>query len=109
MILRNKWCDTHGKRRLPSLIVAPNDQVLTQWRETLIKAGVSAARIRYFKPKSSTKLEGNFFILMTRYNVQTTARTLFSKVNMRDKEIPSSPLFPVAPKPLLHKLKNQYQ
>lgn len=109
MLIRNKWHDAHGKRRLPSLIIGPNDAVLKQWYETLIKAGVSESRIRYFKPKSSTNLEGNIFLLMTRYNVQTVVRSLFGKVDMRNKEHPSPPLFPTAPKMLLHKLKNQYQ
>lgn len=109
MILRNKWHDAHGNRRLPSLIIAPNDTVLRQWHDTLVKAGVSAAHIRYYKPRSSAKLEGNFFLLMTRYNVQTETRALFNKVDMRNKEHPTSPLFPAAPKTLLHKLKNQYQ
>ena len=109
MILRNKWHDAHGKRPLPSLIVAPNDNVLKQWYETLVKAGVSASRIRYYKPRSSTKLEGNVFLLMTRYNLQTDIRALFGKVNMNNKEHPTSPLFPNAPKTLLHQMKNQYQ
>jgi len=109
MILRNKWHDAHGKRRLPSLIIAPNDTVLGQWHDTLLKAGVSGSRIRCYKPRSSTKLEGNFFLLMTRYNIQTEIKALFGKVDMRNKEHPSSPLFPTAPKALLYKLKNQYQ
>ena len=109
MILRNKWCHTHGKRGLPSLVVAPNEAVLKQWYDTLVKAGVSESRIRYFKPKSTAKLEGNIFVLMTRYNIQSVVKSLCSKIDMRNREHPKVPLFPVAPKTLLHKLKNQYQ
>lgn len=109
MILRNKWYKEHGKKVLPSLIISPNFEVLTQWKETLIKAGVSVSRVKIFKPKSTTRIEGNMVLLMTRYDVQTEARFLFGKVDMRKKDNPTSPLFPTAPKRLLHKLKNQYQ
>ena len=109
MILRNKWHEAHRKRPLPCLVIGPNDAVLLQWEETLLKAGVNAARITYFKPRSATRLEGGIFVLMTRYNLQTEVRYLLDRVDMRSKEHPSSPLFPNAAKLLLHQLKNQYQ
>jgi SNF2 family DNA or RNA helicase len=115
MILRNKWYEAHmnGTRktlkRLPTLVVGPNDAVLLQWEETLLKAGVSPSRIHYFRPKRGLRLEGDIFVLLTRYNLQTEVKNLLEKVNMGNNERPTSPLFPSAPKYLLHTLKNQYQ
>jgi hypothetical protein len=115
MILRNKWYEAHmnGTRktlkRLPTLVVGPNDAVLLQWEETLLKAGVSPSRIHYFRPKRGLRLEGDIFVLLTRYKLQTEVKNLLQKVKMSNNERPTSPLFPNAPKLLLHKLKNQYQ
>lgn len=113
MVLRNEWYEAHRNgthrtlKRLPSLVVGPNDAVLLQWEETLVKAGVGPSRIQHFK--QSTRLEGDIFVLLTRYQLQTEVRALLRKVNMRNNEQPTSPLFSNAPKALLHKLKNQYQ
>jgi SNF2 family DNA or RNA helicase len=115
MILRNKWYEAHmngtrkALKRLPTLVVGPNDAVLLQWEETLLKAGVSPSRIHYFRPKRGLRFEGDIFVLLTRYNLQTEVKNLLEKVNMGNNERPTSPLFHDAPKSLLHMLKNQYQ
>ena len=91
----------------PTLIVSPNDTVASQWRDTLIKAGVSRKKIFHFVPRDKKlKLLGGIYSLCTRYQLQTEMKKAFDSVESAHPV--SSPLFPNAPKKLVHGLKQQY-
>ena len=50
-ILRNAIALSKDEPKLPTLICSPNDAVLTQWHQTLVKAGVEPKKIYRFEAK----------------------------------------------------------
>ena len=91
----------HNKR-LPTLIVTPQDDVMEQWYDTLIEGGVEAARIIILgekrsdtkrRTKESTVKKGEY-ILCTRFKLQTEMRKAFecntTELNISE-EVPSVP------------------
>ena len=106
-ILRNAIALSQDRPKKPTLIVSPNDAVLTQWLETLLKAGVHPRKIYRLQSKKSRPLKGDCFVLCNRYDLQVEMRFLFDHTR-KNKARAVSPLFPHAPKNLLLMLKNQY-
>lgn len=107
-ILRQNIALAKGQKPKPTLIISPNDAVLSQWQDTLIYAGVKKTKIVRYIPKDNTfKCKSGRFILCTRYCIQTEGRYLFSQCT-KNKAKPDSSLFKNAPKQLLLALKNQY-
>jgi len=108
-ILRNFISFAKKEPAKPTLICSPNDAVLKQWHETLIKAGVDKGKIYRFKTKASQPLMGEIFILCNRYDFQTDAQHVFAQLKRQQYgSIRRSPLFPNASESLLRVLKNQY-
>jgi len=84
-------CDADEPEK-PSIIVSPNDAVLKQWHETLIKAGVETDMIyRFIAKDNRLKLKGNIYVLCNRYDLQTEARHIFGQVQ-RDRAVPETTL-----------------
>jgi hypothetical protein len=77
--LRNYPFQSSAKKKLPTLIVTPQDGVQYQWLESLVKGGVEQARITIIGEKRSDRLarvrnskerrQGGKFIICTRYKV----------------------------------------
>jgi len=113
-ILRNAISRAKGEAAKPTLIVNPNESVLEQWRDTLVKAGVDEWAIWRFETKNaknSKPLRGEIFILCTRYDLQTEARYCFESIRsgMFENLAEKSQLFPNVPIELPTALKNQYR
>lgn len=118
-MLRNALALAKGQPRKPTLIVSPNDAVLLQWQETLIKANVNPNAIFRFQTKSNkAPVQRHHFVLCNRYDLLTEARTVFERLsgkgnnsNTYKGSLPllKSPLFPNAKKALLECLTNQYE
>jgi SNF2 family DNA or RNA helicase len=106
-IIRNAVALSQDRPRKPTLIVSPNDAVLTQWLETLLKAGVDPLKIYRLQSKKSKPLKGDCYVLCNRYDLQVEMRFIFDQTR-KNKARPVSPLFPHTPKELLLVLKNQY-
>jgi SNF2 family DNA or RNA helicase len=103
-ILRNAIAEAQKKAKKPTLICTPNEAVLVQWADTLIKAGVDRSKIYRFQTKKCGFLQGDIYILCTIYDLQTECRYCFdSGKNYK------SPLFPTTPSHLLHVLQVQYK
>ena len=111
-ILRNAISLSQDKPKLPTLIVSPNDAVLMQWHETLLKAGIPSSKIYRFQarrsPNNKKKLSGDFFVLCNRYDLQVELRHVFDNTSKTERLKAISPLWPHTPKALLLVLKNQY-
>ena len=105
-ILRNAIALAQGAPKRPTIIVSPNEAVLVQWHECLIKAGVQ--NVYRFRTKKSKPIQGAIYVLCTRYDLMAEMRqVLFETHNSR--KVPFSPLFPCPPKELMLVLKNQYE
>ena len=111
-----------ASRRLPTLIISPQDGIQSQWYDTLRKSGVEPARIKVVgERKSDTKKrtgksnrdagKGGFYLLCTRYKVQSEMRRLFDCSTTTDLQAShkTSMLFPHVPLALIKKLRNQYR
>lgn len=106
-ILRNAIALTKDQKKLPTLICSPNDAVLTQWQETLVKAGVERKKIYRFEAKKPKyKLKGDIYLLCNRYNLQTEVRYMWG--GEHQKKYAVSALLPNAKKKMMDCLKNQY-
>jgi hypothetical protein len=101
--------DAKGDKKRPTLIVAPNDAVLIQWRDALILNGVSIHRIIMFKKAQTDGFKSANFIMMTRYTIQAEIRELFEYLAMKSPPRTKSALFPHATWDNLRRLKNQYE
>lgn len=105
-ILRNRILaiqskgDEKVKKAMPTIIVGPNDAVLEQWEETLLLSGVPVEKIKLYWKKDKTLHFGDYFVLLTRYQVMSAMKEL-----MHSNE---SNLFPKVNETLLKKLQNQY-
>ena len=110
-ILRNAIADVKKKPKKPTLICSPNEAVLVQWHQTLIKAGVDKKKIYRFRTKKSEPLAGDIFVLCTMYDLQTELRYCFDIMKRVGGNIYAhcSPLFASSPGKLLCVLKNQYR
>jgi SNF2 family DNA or RNA helicase len=107
-MLRNELSKAKGQIPLPTLIIAPNDAVLEQWFDALLKNGVSDKRIVMFSKAQVDGLQGDNFILMTRYTAQAEIKDLFENLDVGSPKRTTSALFPgVGPTTLLA-LHNQY-
>jgi len=106
-ILRNRILALHSesnekvKKAMPTIIVGPNDAVLEQWEDTLLLSGVPVEKIKRYWKKDETLHFGEYFVLLTRYQVMSAMKEL-----MHSNE---SNLFPKVKDTLLKKLQNQYE
>ncbi|CAB9519192.1 annealing helicase and endonuclease ZRANB3 [Seminavis robusta] len=100
-ILRNAVAVEKKKPKRPTLIIAPSKAVLSQWHETLIKAGVDKMNIYSLVTKRSKPLGGDLFVLCTIYDLQTEVRNWFGGH--------TSALFSEASPKHLKVLRNQYR
>lgn len=105
-ILRNAIAQTRGTPKMPTLIISPNDSVLKQWHETLLKAGIDKNKIFRFVAKSTVQLKGEVWVLANRYNLQTELRYMWG--DEKKKTIAKSVLLPNASTKMMLLLKNQY-
>ena len=105
-LLRNALADIKQQPKKPTLICSPNEAVLFQWHQTLIKAGVDTGKIFRFRTKKPVLLTGDIFVLCTMYDLQTEVRYCFDGTK---KASYKSPLFVSAPGKLLEILRNQYR
>ncbi|KAL7547901.1 hypothetical protein ACHAWF_011183 [Thalassiosira exigua] len=117
---------TPGRKRLPTLIVAPQDGVQAQWVESLKVAGVDASRIATsVKADARRRASGKGgrggrrldhgrrsaqFVVCTRYKIQTEMRRLFdySKTKELQANQKRSLLFSDVPTALVKKLRHEY-
>lgn len=84
------------------LSIGPNDAVLDQWDETLIKSGVDFNRIKNYRYSDDEVLaQADHFFLMTRYTMMSEMRNLL--------ETKFSNLMPDLSKHLLGQLGNVYK
>ena len=90
MILENVEDSKKESTDRPTLIIGPDDAVITQWEDNLIMSGIDRDRIKHFRRKDKKLLahEENF-ILMTRNSLMVEVRNLLSGEN--------SVLFPLLP------------
>jgi len=106
-LLRNAIARCKETPIKPTLIVSPNNAVLTQWHETLLKAGVDGKRIfRFVAKKTEYRLKGEIFVLCNRYDLQTEMRNMWG--DAKTKTFKPSALLPNAPRKCQAILKNQY-
>ena len=106
-ILRNAIALSQDRPKKPTLIVSPNDAVLTQWHETLLKAGVETNKIfRFVAKKAEYRLKGEIFVLCNRYDLQTEVRHMWG--DEKKKTFGPSALLPNAQRQMMLCLKNQY-
>lgn len=107
------------KRKLPTLLIMPQDGVQEQWVQSLVDAGVQHARIRIIGEKKSaakkrrgptkdTNTSGGEYILCTRYKIQSELKRLFECTTIDQLQSKGSILFRNVPLATLKKLKNQY-
>ena len=100
-----------GEKKLPILVVSPNDAVQLQWRDTLLLNGVPMSRIVWFKKGMTKGFESNNFILLTRHTAAAEIRRVFderSKNTRIDTKEKPSPLFPQASRMTLERLQDEY-
>ncbi|KAL7563119.1 hypothetical protein ACA910_012302 [Epithemia clementina (nom. ined.)] len=117
-VLRDAISVKKGEKRLPILIVSPNDAVQQQWRDTLLRNGVSDRRIIWFKKGTTTEgFHSNNFILLTRYAAQSEIKSLFEYAEDEAEGGTGGPggrtalksqLFPHLSPYLLQKLRDEY-
>jgi SNF2 family DNA or RNA helicase len=112
-VLRNALAGAKGLKKRPTAIVAPNDAVLLQWRDTLIRNGVPEERIYLFqKAQDNSKFDEGIFLLMTRYALQSEVKELFDYIgeyeNQKQRPRSTSVLFPHLAPDNLYKLWMQY-
>ncbi|KAH8079594.1 ATP binding protein [Aureococcus anophagefferens] len=79
-VLRDAVSRATGDDDLPTFVVAPNDAVLTQWREHLLRGVVAAAsKVHVYKGAFKSRVaryesavaRGATWVLLTRYTLQT--------------------------------------
>jgi hypothetical protein len=107
-MLRNAIASADKK---PTVIVGPNESVLNQWRETLVKAGVPPGNIKNFiKTEPDFTYSGECYVLLTRYQLQSETKGLLSRSKGRDSSspVPKSPLFPRLNNSILTQLHHLY-
>ena len=105
-LLRNAVATINKKPEKPTLICSPNEAVLFQWHQTLVKAGVGTEKVLRFRTKKPALLTGDIFVLCTIYDLQTELRYIFEGIK---KASYKSPLFVSTPAKLLEILRNQYR
>jgi hypothetical protein len=94
------------KKAMPTIIVGPNDAVLEQWEETLLLSGVPVEKIKLYWKKDETLHFGDYFVLLTRYQVMSAMKELMH--SNKSKSVSEGNLFPKVNGTLLDKLQNQY-
>ena len=99
------------QNRKPTLVVGPNEPVLRQWFETLVKAGVPVGDIDLFRSRSTFQvLDGPKFFLLTRYQLQTEMKHMITAVKDRNSvPVPQSRLFPGADRECLFQMRSLYR
>ena len=113
-ILRNEIANKQGRPKKPTLLVLPNETVLDQWVETLVKAGVPKDVIFRLKTKMSIPItDCEIYILCTRYDLQTEVRNCFDLLADARKGSTNafrvSTLFPNVSEELIDFMYNQYR
>ena len=114
-VLRDAVSRAKGDDDLPTFVVAPNDAVLAQWREHLLRGVVAAAsKVHVYKGAFKSRVaryesavaRGATWVLLTRYTLQTEVQGAYDAA--LDGASLASPLFPRAAK-LLPDLFAQYR
>jgi hypothetical protein len=102
-VLRDAIARAKGDDDLPTFVVAPNDAVLAQWREHLVRGVVAAAsKVHIYKGAFKSRVaryesavaRGATFVLLTRYTLQTEVQGAYDAA--LDGASLASPLFPRA-------------
>jgi len=102
-VLRDAVSRATGDDDLPTFVVAPNDAVLTQWREHLLRGVVAAAsKVHVYKGAFKSRVaryesavaRGATWVLLTRYTLQTEVQGAYDAA--LDGASLASPLFPRA-------------
>ena len=102
-VLRDAISRAKGDDDLPTFVVAPNDAVLAQWREHLLRGVVAAAsKVHVYKGAFKSRVaryesavaRGATFVLLTRYTLQTEVQGAYDAA--LDGASLASPLFPRA-------------
>ena len=124
--LVNAMARAKGEAPKPSLVVSPNDAVLEQWKEHLVKAGMDPKKIVRLATKQKRSLPRDDIVLLcTRYDLMTEARFILDSYPTKesndsdddDDSVASSsntshrksPLFPNSDTNLLQVLANLYR
>ena len=92
--------DKKIRKKMPTVIIGPNRDVLDQWEESLLVSGVHVSRIKFFWALDDKLRQGDTFILLTRYELMSEIRNM-----MLTKK---SNLYPQIDTMLLNMLDNQY-
>ena len=92
--------DKKIRKKMPTVIIGPNRDVLDQWEESLLVSGVHVSRIKFFWALDDKLRQGDTFILLTRYELMSEMRNM-----MLTKK---SNLYPQIDTMLLNMLDNQY-
>jgi len=93
IVVRNFITKVRGEKVLPTMIVAPNDGVLSQWVTTLQRAGLRAEDVINLRDrnnkshdpfaKSNANRKTPMVILLTRYTIQAEVRHTFKHVSLK--------------------------
>ena len=104
-LLRIAIAKAQRKPARPTIIIAPNDAVMAQWREHLIKAGTPPSSVLLYKSKASRETQRwslggahtglrHPWVLLTRYTLLTEVRQALEGAWTHAGTKCSSPLFP---------------